>query len=141
MPGVVYRVTGLFVSLCQTQCPAKETSWWLLSSGVIIPRGGHRLGDDNWHVTLCSHHPGMGWETSGSSLGTGTGSWLQSPTWLQSRRKMVPSPRHGEGCCRCRKQHRCCRWCAALMWLSRRLSGIFCSKAVDYGASCFREEV
>lgn len=60
MPGIVSCVNGLFMSLCQTQCPAKETLWWLLSFGVIIPHGQHRLGDANWHMALLLHHPGMG---------------------------------------------------------------------------------
>lgn len=71
-----------------TQCPlqaAKEMSQWLSSSRIIVPHGQQSL--DGWCIALHCHHLRRGWESSGSSLGTGSGMWLQSPAWLQSRSK------------------------------------------------------
>lgn len=60
---------------------AKGTSWWLLS------HGRHYLGDADQRVALRS---GMGWESSGSILGTGSGTWLQSPTRLRRGETLFP---------------------------------------------------
>lgn len=118
MPGVVYSLTRLVVNPVSCTGQQKERHGGCSPPGLSFPHRRHNLGDADQRVALRS---GMGWESSGSILGTGSGTWLQSPTRLRSRRNPVPSPRHGEGCRRCRKP-RHCRWCVcALMCPSRRL--------------------
>lgn len=135
MPGVVYSLTRFVVNPVSCTGQQKECHGGCSPPGLSFP-----MGDTIWVMPISAWPCAPGWD--GSILGSGSGTWLQSPTRLRSSRNAVPSPRHGEGFRRCRKP-RHCRWgvCLDVPEQETSLRGIFCFKVVDYGASCFREEV